>query len=81
MGSRPFPLGLPFSMTKSTRPERLQVLSAKVSPQERALIEALASMAGASLSATARELVTAGARDRLRGLGAPEPGPDNRPAA
>jgi hypothetical protein len=56
-------------MSKSTRPERLQVLSAKVSQQERALVEALATLAGASVSSMARELVTAGARDRLRDLG------------
>ena len=46
--------------------ERLQVVSAKISERERAFLVALASMAGASVSAALRGLVREAARDRLR---------------
>ena len=55
-------------MKKSTADNRLRVLSTKISPQDRTLVEVVATLMGVSVSAVTRELVTRGARDRLRDL-------------
>lgn len=52
----------------STRTKRLQVISAKVSAEERAVVESVAALAGDSLSSVVREMLRAGARARLRAL-------------
>lgn len=57
-------------MTHSS--ERLEVVSAKISAHDRALVTAVATLAGSSISATVRDLVAYGARERLRELSAAE---------
>jgi uncharacterized protein (DUF1778 family) len=51
-------------------PERLQVVSGKISREERKLLEAAAAIMHMTLSGAVRQLVRDGARERLQEMGA-----------
>ena len=65
---------------KHSSTERLAVISAKVSANDRALVSAVATLTGVTVSAAVRDLVTRGARKKLQELTAatlghlPKPG-------
>ena len=55
-------------------PAPLKVLSIRVSPDERALVDAVATLAQTTASQLARELVRTGAKSKLRELTSDPPG-------